>query len=203
MKAAVVVGFGVVVSGFWGCTKSNRTEAPRGGVSGEPMHRGGLEGVRADGRRDQAGAAGAMPPGHPPIAEAARGLPSGHPPMAGGARGTGGGSAEDGHEGHDHDTPDEKLPPVVIDGKKGDATAGKSLFARLCARCHGEGGTGGGMMAAGDLSDKAWQTRMTDQRIGVVISHGKPNTKMPSFAEKVNLQKLNDLVAHIRTLKKP
>jgi mono/diheme cytochrome c family protein len=188
MKTAVVAGLAVVASVFFGCTKSKPAQPPQGEEARETMHRGGIEGTRA------------TPPGHPD--EAARRLPAGHPPMAGSARSAGSEAALEGHEGHDHDAPDEKLPPVVIDGTKGDAAAGKLLFAKLCARCHGESGAGGGMMAAGDLSDKAWQARMTDQKIGVTISHGKPNTKMASFADKMDLQKLNDLVAHIRTLKK-
>ncbi|MBI3072410.1 MAG: cytochrome c [Deltaproteobacteria bacterium] len=203
MKTFGVVHVAVVAAGLFACTKKNSSEGPRGDMPNDAIHRGGLEGASRESRMGLAAAPGTMPPGHPSIARSAKAMPPGHPPITGTARAMGDSPASDEvHEGNEHDAPNEKLPPVIIDGKKGDAAEGAQLFAQLCATCHGKGGAGGGIMASGNLTDGAWQASRTDQQIGVVISHGKPKTKMPSFMDKMDLQKLNDLVAHIRTLNK-
>lgn len=164
------VEFLIAVAGVVACKQEAKSGA--GGLESY-VHRGRIE-VTADDTVISPRRA-ALPPGHPPIDGPSKAHAMGD------------------------DVGEARLPPVVIDGRRGDVDDGRKLWAVACASCHGADGRGGGAIAAGNLADVAWQARATDQQIGVVISHGKPNTKMPGFASSMDLKKLNDLVAFIRT----
>ena len=89
-------------------------------------------------------------------------------------------------------------------GKSPAVASGRSVYASNCARCHGADGTGhttmGEMTQARDLTDAAWQSDVTDERIFNSISNGKG--KMPSFKKKLTTEQIESLVAYVRGLKK-
>lgn len=78
-------------------------------------------------------------------------------------------------------------PPVVT------TTAGRTLFLRNCAHCHGADGHGDD---GPDLHNLDW----TDQQIVNRIRNGKAG-QMTAFAGKLQLTEINSLAAYVRTLK--
>jgi mono/diheme cytochrome c family protein len=86
----------------------------------------------------------------------------------------------------------------------GDATAGKAVYDRACKACHGATGTANPGMAKAmgvdiqDLGSSAVQS-MSDDDLKKVITAGKG--KMKPVAS-VTGKSVDDVVAHIRTLKK-
>ena len=96
----------------------------------------------------------------------------------------------------------------------GDAQAGASLFAKNCARCHGNGGKGDGPDLAkihADTPPDDWTNRETnaelsDYKIRKIVTGGGPavdkSPKMPAFHSKISPAQIGDLIAFIRTLPK-
>ncbi len=83
------------------------------------------------------------------------------------------------------------------------AEDGASLFKAKCATCHGADGSGntpvGKKLAVRDLSSADVQ-KQSNAQLDAVISKGK--LKMPAFGKSLSADQINQLVAHIRTLKK-
>lgn len=64
--------------------------------------------------------------------------------------------------------------------KTGDKDRGLKVFARACAGCHGEDGTGGDM--AGAINDHAFLALISDQALRRLVITGRPDLGMPDFA---------------------
>ncbi|HXD29657.1 MAG TPA: cytochrome c [Pyrinomonadaceae bacterium] len=83
-------------------------------------------------------------------------------------------------------------------------TSAATLYARHCAKCHGRDGSAKGirrsLSGARDLTDPAWQDRVSDERIFNVISNGKG--KMPAFSKKMSEAEIDSLVEFVRRLRK-
>ena len=83
------------------------------------------------------------------------------------------------------------------------AEDGAALFKAKCATCHGADGSGntpvGKKLAVRDLSSADVQ-KQSNAQLDAVISKGK--LKMPAFGKSLSADQINQLVAHIRTLKK-
>lgn len=82
--------------------------------------------------------------------------------------------------------------------------AGKKLYARHCASCHGPQGKGdGGMALAGgtpsDLTDETWDYGSTDGEIFVAIRDGV-SADMLAYKDKLNDQQIWQVVTFIRNL---
>ena len=78
-------------------------------------------------------------------------------------------------------------------------------YSKNCATCHGKDGRANTFKSkhhlhARDLTDAAWQTDVTDERIFNSISNGKG--KMPAFKKKLTTEQIESLVAYVRGLKK-
>ena len=73
---------------------------------------------------------------------------------------------------------------------------GRKLFARNCAQCHGEDGSG--LKHAADLQLPVVQ-QQTDGALWWKISNGNPRRGMPSFSGLPELQRWQ-LVLYLRTL---
>jgi len=84
---------------------------------------------------------------------------------------------------------------------QGVAATTATLFADLCAGCHGSRGEG---LIAPQLLNPVFQQSADDGFIAATIREGRPRTAMPSFAPRdgVGLREpeVRDLVAFIRTL---
>ncbi|NOT59175.1 MAG: cytochrome c [Acidobacteria bacterium] len=82
--------------------------------------------------------------------------------------------------------------------------AGKKLFARHCASCHGPQAKGdGGMALAGgtpsDLTDETWDYGSTDGEIFVAIREGV-SADMLAYKDKLNDKQIWQVVTFIRSL---
>jgi mono/diheme cytochrome c family protein len=82
--------------------------------------------------------------------------------------------------------------------------AGKKLYQRHCAACHGPNGKGdGGMALSGgepsDLTDDAWDHGSTDGEIFVVIRDGV-SADMLAYKEKLTEKQIWQVVNYIRSI---
>ncbi len=82
--------------------------------------------------------------------------------------------------------------------------AGKKLFTRYCAACHGPQGKGDGSMAlAGgtpsNLTDDKWDHGSTDGEIFVAIRDGT-SPDMEAYKEKLSEKEIWQVVTFVRSL---
>jgi mono/diheme cytochrome c family protein len=94
-----------------------------------------------------------------------------------------------------------------------DVEAGRGLFARSCAPCHGEGAKGDGASAAAfatkpaDLTDGRLLNRLPDEFFARVIMEGGPAMglapTMPPFRGNLNDGQARQIVAFLRGLARP
>jgi len=100
-----------------------------------------------------------------------------------------------------------QAPPSLQDQDRLD---GAALYARNCAACHGEGGSGDGWNAPNlpvpptAHSDATLMTQRADDTLYDAISAGgfvlDRSPRMPAFGEMLEPQQIRALVRHIRTL---
>lgn len=95
------------------------------------------------------------------------------------------------------------LFPIQSQATTAAAEDAAAIFKAKCATCHGADGSGntpvGKKLAVRDLRSADVQKQSNAQLAGV-ISKGK--LKMPAFGKSLSADQINQLVAHIRTLKK-
>jgi cbb3-type cytochrome c oxidase subunit III len=82
--------------------------------------------------------------------------------------------------------------------------AGKKLYQRYCAACHGPNGKGdGGLALSGgepsDLTDDVWDYGPTDGEIFVVIRDGV-SADMLSYKERLTEKQIWQIVNYIRSI---
>ena len=90
------------------------------------------------------------------------------------------------------------------------APTAKENFSTHCAECHGEDGKSqtrlGRRAGAKDLTDKAGQTKLTDEEIFRTIKFGRTDSKgrekMDAFGGELTDPEITQLVAFVRTLAK-
>ncbi len=85
--------------------------------------------------------------------------------------------------------------------------AGKRLYQRHCASCHGtnaEGGAGNDLIpAAPDLTDREWKHGGSDGEIFSAIKNGiPPELNMVPFGDQLKDQEIWNVVNYIRSLAK-
>lgn len=87
----------------------------------------------------------------------------------------------------------------------GDVRAGKKLFQKHCATCHGIRGKGDGARIVGaavaDLSSPSSQRKL-DVDLLKTIHEGRPAKAMPSWKGRLSEPQAKDVLAYIRTLAK-
>jgi cbb3-type cytochrome c oxidase subunit III len=85
--------------------------------------------------------------------------------------------------------------------------AGKQLYTRNCAACHGinaTGGTGNDIAPPSpDLTDAEWMHGETEGEIFYVIKNGiPPDLNMPAWGERLKDPDIWNLVTYVKSLKK-
>lgn len=87
----------------------------------------------------------------------------------------------------------------------GDAKAGKKVFETNCAMCHGLKGKGDGAASAAlnpkprNFIEAKFKYGSDDASLAKTIANGKG--PMPPWKAVLNKKQIDDVVAHIRTLK--
>ena len=98
------------------------------------------------------------------------------------------------------------IPISLAASGKGNPAMGQKLYRESCQNCHGPAGKGDSEMAAyltpapADLTSKTTQEK-TDAQLRKVIQEGRPGTAMTGYAAAFDEEKLNDVMAYIRSLK--
>ena len=92
--------------------------------------------------------------------------------------------------------------PVPSDAES--IAAGKKLYQRYCASCHGPEGKGDGSLALSggtpaDLTDEAWDYGSTDGEIFVVIRDGV-SSDMQGYKDRLTEKQIWQVVTFIRSL---
>jgi mono/diheme cytochrome c family protein len=101
--------------------------------------------------------------------------------------------------------PNWRVPPEAaarvnpLARKEGVAGGGRKLFARDCAECHGEDGSGIERKHSADLHLPFVQAQ-SDGALFWKITNGNPDRGMPSFSRLPELQRWQ-LVLYLRTLR--
>jgi len=105
---------------------------------------------------------------------------------------------------HHHPAAAALKNPVAADATS--IAAGKQIYDKQCAGCHGESGKGDGAMGEelnpkpADFTDGDWKHGSTDGEIYVVIRDGVKNTGMKPFSRKITAHQIWDVVNYVRTL---
>lgn len=79
--------------------------------------------------------------------------------------------------------------------RTGDASRGEALYARECARCHGERGLGGPNVSIGNLQ---LLSTASDGFLRQAIRNGRTRTAMPAFGASLGDQGIEDVLALLR-----
>jgi mono/diheme cytochrome c family protein len=103
----------------------------------------------------------------------------------------------------------QKLEPAVA-SSPASVAAGRALYEKLCASCHGPYGLGNGRLAAGiaaygpwpsNLTDDEWQHGSSAGEVFVVIRDGiEPDFHMPAFGATLADNDLWNLTNYVRSL---
>ena len=82
----------------------------------------------------------------------------------------------------------------------GKASAGKAIYLKHCASCHGKTGEGLGTLSTlPNFKDVKHMASRTDQQLFDNITHGGRGTGMPAWGKILSEQNRWDVLAYIRT----
>ena len=105
---------------------------------------------------------------------------------------------------HHHPDAAKQKNPVAADATS--IAAGKTVYEKNCANCHGNTGVGDGKMGAelnpkpSNLTDADWKHGDSDGEIFLVIKDGSKGTGMKSFNSKLTEHQIWDVVNYVRSL---
>jgi mono/diheme cytochrome c family protein len=105
---------------------------------------------------------------------------------------------------HHHPEAAKQQNPVTADATS--IAAGKQIYEKNCANCHGKTGAGDGAMGTelnpkpANLVDADWKHGSSDGEIFEVIKDGVKGTGMKSFNSKLTPHQIWDVVNYIRSL---
>jgi cytochrome c oxidase cbb3-type subunit 3/ubiquinol-cytochrome c reductase cytochrome c subunit len=90
--------------------------------------------------------------------------------------------------------------PLEARATAGDATRGAPLYAAHCASCHGPKGSAGKYNA---LANPELLASASDAFLATTIERGRAGTPMNGFAGKLSKEKIDDVVALLRSWQRP
>src|SRR4029077_9093197 len=82
----------------------------------------------------------------------------------------------------------------------GNAARGEAVFAEECAQCHGDRGVGGENIRIGSAD---FLTAASTGFLRDAIRKGRLGTSMPGFEDSLGNDRIEDVVALLRTLQSP
>lgn len=111
-------------------------------------------------------------------------------------------------------SPDGDLPPAYRDldvprerlASSAQQSAGRALYLRHCALCHGAAADGRGARSSSlsgppaNFTDPNWQKRFTARRLYWRIREGVAGTSMPAWKGTLSADETWVLVAYLRSL---
>jgi mono/diheme cytochrome c family protein len=101
------------------------------------------------------------------------------------------------------------LSPAAVTWSQPDAAAGKAVYERLCASCHGPDGRGGRMagmlpVPPRNLADAAYMLGRSTEHLFTIIKDGSAaaglSDAMPGFGSQLDDQDIRNTVAYVQTL---
>lgn len=110
------------------------------------------------------------------------------------------------HQAGAHRHPEAAKLKNPVPADETSIAAGKALFIKRCAQCHGDSGKGDGDMAdmsdpkPADLTDAEWKHGSSDGEIFTVIHTGVKGTDMKPFSKKLTDRQIWDVVNYVRSL---
>jgi cbb3-type cytochrome c oxidase subunit III len=105
---------------------------------------------------------------------------------------------------HTHPEAAKLQNPVAADAAS--IAAGKQVYEKNCANCHGKTGAGDGAMGSelnpkpSNFTDADWKHGSTDGEIYTVIKDGAKGTGMKAFNSKLAAKDIWNVVNYIRSL---
>ena len=105
------------------------------------------------------------------------------------------------------------VSPARASAERGDVKAGRELYVRYCATCHGESGRGDGASAASfaskpaDLTDGRLMNALPDEFLHNVIMHGGPaeglSPGMPPMSAFLGDDQVRHIIEYVRSIATP
>lgn len=98
---------------------------------------------------------------------------------------------------------------AVVSDSLENYRAGRALYQAQCAGCHGDEGNGIGVVGQllqpepRDLTDVAWMSKQSDERLFAVITDGAPQTAMPGYRGVLSPDERALVVRYLRYLADP
>jgi len=105
---------------------------------------------------------------------------------------------------HRHPQAAKLKNPVPVNAAS--VAAGKQIYEKQCAGCHGDTGKGDGAMGAelnpkpSNLADADWKHGSTDGEIFTVIRDGVKTTGMKPYGRKITAHQIWDVVNYLRSI---
>jgi high-affinity iron transporter len=105
---------------------------------------------------------------------------------------------------HRHPEAEKITNPVAADATS--IATGQTIFAKQCSSCHGDKGTGDGMMGEdldpkpANLTDAEWKHGSSDGEIFTVLRDGVKGTGMKSFSKKLTVHQIWDVINYVRSI---
>jgi cbb3-type cytochrome c oxidase subunit III len=110
------------------------------------------------------------------------------------------------HEAGAHRHPDAAKVKNPVPADATSIAAGKAIYDKNCANCHGETGKGDGKMGEelnpkpSNLTDAEWKHGSTDGEIYKVIHEGSAKTGMKAYGRKLTDHQIWDVINYIRSI---
>lgn len=112
------------------------------------------------------------------------------------------------HEAGEHHHPEAAAMKNPVKSTPESIAAGKEIYTKQCANCHGATGRGDGKMAESittgpkpsDVTDGKWTHGSSDGEMFTLIRDGSKGTGMRGFGSRMKAEDLWNVVNYLKTL---